>query len=106
MRFIFADDIVGAWSTFGGISARMNRISVVLHIETTESIASAATYKSLLSPHIEDISRLRAELTIEHPYFSGLLSVGKTRFKIHAVAQSDKPIPPAKTPMGHKEPPT
>ena len=44
MRFIFSADLCGAWSTFGGLSAQLNHLSIVLHLATTEAIGTALTY--------------------------------------------------------------
>ena len=89
-------DICGAWSTFGGIAAQFNHLSIVLHLATVGNISSALLYDSLLSAHLEELARARAEKSTEAVEFAQLLSVEQTRFKLQAVAQATKPAPPAK----------
>ena len=100
--FIPRCDICGAWSTFGGIAAQFNHLSIVLHLATVENISSALLYDSLLSAHLEELARARAEKSAEAVDFAQLLSVEQTRFKLQAVAQAAKPTPPVKDP-GAKE---
>ena len=50
-------DICGAWSSFGGIAAQFNHLSIVLLLATTENIAPALLYDSLLSAHLEELAR-------------------------------------------------
>ena len=95
-HFIPLRDICGAWSTFGGIAAQFNHLSIVLQLATVENIASALLYDSLLSSHLEELARARAEKSTEIVDFAQLLSVEQTRFKLQAVAQAAKPIQPGK----------
>ena len=91
-RFIFTADVLGAWASFGGISARSNRLSIVLHLATTESIATALAYDSLLCAHIAELARWRDELNTGIPDFSSdfasLLSNEQPRYKLQASAQT------------------
>ena len=100
LRFIFAADLCGAWSTFGGISAQLNRLSVVLHIATTESIGTALTYDQLLKSHLEELARARANGTAGAVDFAALLSTEQHCFKLQAVHQHAKPV---KDPVVKKE---
>ena len=90
MRFIFAADLCGAWSSFGGIAAQLNNLSLILHLATTESIAAALLYDGLLSAHLEEMARPRAERPAAVIGLSELLSVEQTRFKLQAIAQAAK----------------
>ena len=89
-RFIFTDDILCAWSPFGGLAAQLNHLSIVLQIATTESAAAAFTYGPLLPVHLEDLARSRAEITTTTSDFPSLFSVQRPRFKLQAAAQSAK----------------
>ena len=94
--FIPLCDICGAWPTFGGIAAQFNHLSIVLRLATVENIASALLYDSLLSAHLEELARARAEKSSETVDFAQLLSVEQTRFRMQVVSQDAKPIQPAK----------
>ena len=59
MRFIFPADLCGDWATIGGLSAQLNHLSIVLHLETTEAIGAALTYDQLLKAHLEELARAR-----------------------------------------------
>ena len=96
MRFIFTADIRGAWSTFGGIAAQFNHLSIVLHLATVENIPSALLYDSVLSAHLEELDMARAEKSSESVDFAQLLSVEQTRFNLQAVTQAAKPSQPVK----------
>ena len=96
LYFIPLRDICGAWSTFGGIAAQFNHLSIVLHLATVENIATALLYDSLLSAHLEELARARAEKSSETVDFAQLLSMEQTRFKLQAVSQASKPGQPVK----------
>ena len=93
MRFIFAADLCGAWSSFGGIAAQLNNLSLILHLATTESIAAALLYDSLLSDHLEELARSRAERSAAVIDFNEFLSVAQTRFNLEPIAQAAKKEP-------------
>ena len=93
MRFIFTADICGAWASFGGIAAQLNSVSIILHLATTESIAAALLYDSILSAHLEELARARVERSADTVDFAALLSAEQPRFKLHAIAQAVKPTP-------------
>ena len=92
-RFIFTADIFGAWSIFGGVSAQLNNMSPILHLATTDSIAAALLYDSILSAHMEELDRSRAERSDAVIDFNELLAVEQTRFKLRAIAQAAKEEP-------------
>ena len=94
-RFIFTADLFGAWSIFGGIVAQFNNLSIILHISTTECIAAAPLYDSLLSAHLEELARARKARSASQVDFAEPLAVGQTRFEIQAAAQAAKPATPA-----------
>ena len=61
---------MGEWTSFGGIASQFNHISIVLHLATTESIATASIYDSLLSAHLGALALPRAELYTGIPDFA------------------------------------
>ena len=68
-------------------------MSIILHLATTESIAAALLYDSILSAHLEELARARVERSAETVDFAELLSVEQPRFKLQAIAQAVKPAP-------------
>ena len=40
MRFIFTADILGARDSLGGLAAQLDRVAIVLHLATTETLAA------------------------------------------------------------------
>ena len=87
MRFIFAADICGAWLPFGGLSDQLSNFFALLHLSTTGNIATAMAYDALLSANLAESARARAARTVGAVDFADLLSTGRARFKIQAVAQ-------------------
>ena len=51
-RLISPADIVGAWSSFGGIASQFAHLSIVLLLATTESVATALIYDALLCANL------------------------------------------------------
>ena len=90
LRFLFASDLCGAWNSFGGISAQLNHLSVVLHIATTEAVGIALTYDQLLKSHLEELARARVNDTAGANDFHELLSSEHHRFKMQAIQQHAK----------------
>ena len=88
LRFICASDLFGAWAEFGGIAAQLNSVSILLHIVTTESIAASLIYDGLISTHLGDLDRPRANKKAGAVDFADLMSNEHSRFKIQAVSQS------------------
>ena len=110
-RFIFTADIFGAWAPFGGISSQLNNISVLLHLATTENIATAIAYDAILSTHLAESARASAERTVGAVDFADLLSPERPRFKIQAAAQCVRtpnapPVKQTKNPKPDKKPET
>ena len=68
-------------------------MSTILHLATTESIAAALLYDSILSAHLEELARARVERSAATVDFAELLSVEQPRFKLQAIAQAIKPAP-------------
>ena len=66
-----------------------------MRLASVGNIASDLLYDSLLSAHLE-LARARAGESSEAVDFAQLLSAGKNRFKLQAVAQAAKPGPPVK----------
>ena len=75
---------------FGGLSAHLGNLSVVLHLDTAEAIGAAQSYDALLSTHMGELARARASLTAGVVYFMDLLSAERHRFNTHAVSQASK----------------
>ena len=93
LRFILTADLLGAWSDYGGMSAQLNFISIILHIVTTESISAALIYDGLMSAHLEELARSRANRTAGTVDFHELLSNEHARFKAQALAQAKPAVP-------------
>ena len=74
-------------------AAQFNNLSIVLHLATTENIATALLYDSLLPAHLEELASARAERSEDVVDFDELLSVGQPRFNLQAVAQAAKAAP-------------
>ena len=61
LRFILVGDLLGAWSPFGGLSAQLSHLSIVLHLATVENATLAIMYDSEVRAQIQRPSRLRDE---------------------------------------------
>ena len=88
IRFILTSDLLGAWRDFGGLSAQLNHVSILLHMVTTEATTTALVYDGLISSHLEELARPRANKTAGAVDFHDLLSNEHARFKLQAVAQA------------------
>ena len=75
------------------MAAQLNSVSIIPHLATTESIAAALLYDSILSAHLEELARARVERSADTVDFAQLLSVEQPRFKLQAIAQAVKPTP-------------
>ena len=64
MRFVLTAEMIGALSTFGGLPGSLAHLSVVLTMETTDSVAVAMVYGRLVKQHLEENARARSETTI------------------------------------------
>ena len=106
LRFILTADLLGAWAEFGGLSAQLNFLSILLHLVTTESIAAALNYDSLIQTHLEELARSRANKTAGVVDFADLLSNEHARFKAQAIAQAKPAVPKSGAPKPDKEQPT
>ena len=83
MRFVCTSDICGAWSSFGGISAQLGNLSILLHLATIASITASLLYGGLLSAHLEELARAGAERSTAVVNFAAPLSVEKRISKLH-----------------------
>ena len=74
------------------------------HLKTAENIATAMAYDALLSAHLAESARARAERTVGAVDFAYPLSAERAWFKIQAAAQCVRTpnIPPAKQPKNEK----
>ena len=100
MRIISEAYICGEWDSFGGIAAQLNHLSIVLHIDTTESIGIVLTYGQLLKSHMGELARARVHDAAGVNDFRELSSNENHRFKLHVIQQHYKPPksePPVKT---------
>ena len=96
IRFIFTADVCGAWPSFGGLSAQLNRLSIALHIATTERYP--LLFPTTLSFSIAwGGSSVRAPNGLGRGGFRRPPSLEQRRYKIHALPQSDKPEASDKT---------
>ena len=50
-------DLCDDWLPFGGLAAQLNNLSIILHLATTESIAVALAYDSILPAHLGELAR-------------------------------------------------
>ena len=78
LRFIIAADLCAAWLPFGGIAAQLNNLSILLHLAAVESIAVALAYDAILSAHLEELVRARADRTAGAVDFMDMLSTENT----------------------------
>ena len=80
----------------------------MLHLATTEAIATALIYDSLLFAHLEELARSRDELNPRIPdfaaEFASLLSKEQPRLKLQAASQTAMVAPPPKAPLKDKAP--
>ena len=53
LRFLTTAELLGALSTFGGLAAGINPLSIVLNIATTDTITVALAYERLVKQHLE-----------------------------------------------------
>ena len=75
LRYIFTGDLSDSWYAFGGLSAQLNHLSVVLHLAVSENATLAIHYDRELRLHLQRLSRSR---DAEVEYYQ-ILSGGKHR---------------------------
>ena len=83
LRFIMAAHLCSAWETFGGISAQLNAISVMLNLSVVENSGFAVAYDLLMRKHIAHLARQR-RVDVD---FNLLLSKENEDIKKQVVAQ-------------------
>ena len=93
MRFIVTADLCASWLPFGGLSAQLNYLSILLHLATVESISVALACDAILSARLEELARERANKTAGAVDFTDLLYTKQHRFKIRAISQAAKTTP-------------
>ena len=93
MRFIITADLCDDWLPYGGLSAQLNNLSILLHLAAVESIAVALAYDTILSTHLGELARVRANKAAGKVDFMDLLSTKQHRFKIQAIAQAARSAP-------------
>ena len=59
LRFIICGDLCNAWRDFGGLSAQLSHLSIVLHLGVIESAAFAISYDCELRNRIQRLARKR-----------------------------------------------
>ena len=59
IRYIFTGDLSDSWYAFGGLSAQLNRLSVVLHLAVTENANLANRYDRELRFQLQRLARSR-----------------------------------------------
>ena len=89
-RFIITADLCAAWPPFGGLPAQLNNLPILLHLATVESIAVSLACDTILSTHLGELARARANKTAGAVDFMDLLSTEQHRFKIQAIALAAK----------------
>lgn len=60
LRFVFATDICQGWLPFGGLSAQLNRDSIVSNLPIVETVGIALSYHASLFPKLSETARQRA----------------------------------------------
>ena len=65
--------VAGEFSLMTNSAAQLNNLSIVLHLETAENIATAVLYECLLSAHMEELASARAERATAVVDFAELL---------------------------------
>ena len=71
----------------------MDNLSILLHLATVESISVALAYGTILSAHLEELARARANKTAGAVDFMDLLSTEQHRFEIQPIALAAKTAP-------------
>ena len=92
LRFLITAELLGALTTFGGFLAGINHLSIVLNIDTTETIDVSLDYGRLVKQLLAEKARARAETAIGDGYFGAFLSAGNSPFRIHAISEC-APLP-------------
>ena len=87
LRFLITAELLGALPNVGGLSAGLNRRSIVLNLDTAESIAVALAYDRLAGLHLEGKYRARAETALDGVFFESFLSRGGVSFRTHSIAE-------------------
>ena len=63
MRFLIDAELLCALSTFGGLAAGVNLLSIGLNLETTDTISDALAYDRPVKNYLEEKARARSETT-------------------------------------------
>ena len=79
-HFVISADICGAWNSPGGISEQINRLSIVLHIATTEAIGIDLIYGPMRKSHLEELARDRVSDAAGTNGFQELLAIANRGF--------------------------
>ena len=99
LRFISAADICGAWSSFGGLAAQLNGLSLVLNIDAMDNIQTVLIYDALLPNRLEALTRSRAERVHGATDSTSLLSTEQLPFLTLAASQADGAASKEKRPI-------
>ena len=94
LRFILVGDLLGAWSTFGGISAQLSHLGIPRHLAITEHVTILITYDAERRAHIQRLARLRGDDTDFVRILNGEHDEIKQRLKIdRGKSKAKKPYP-------------
>ena len=70
LRFLLTGDMLDAWHSFGGLSAQLNHLSIVLHLAVVESVSYALSYDQELKAFAQRQARKRDTDTDFYRLFS------------------------------------
>ena len=93
LRFWIAADLAEAWAGFGGLSAQLNLLDIVMNISITDSAAVALSYGHLVREFLAERARSRYEMTLGGSFFIDFLTVGNPATKLRATAVNPRAAP-------------
>ena len=86
MRFLIAPDLAGDWAAFGGISAQLNHLDILMNISITDSASVALPYGRLARGFLSERERSRREVSGVNS-FGDCLSVENPDLELRAAAE-------------------
>ena len=94
LRFIMTAEVCGAWQLFGGLTAQLNHLSIVLHLSTVETMAVALSYDRLVKAFLAEKARAREEHSQPGPgaenEFMAILSTEQQLFRQQALLENPR----------------
>ena len=94
LRFIMTAEVCGAWQLFGGLTAQLNHLSIVLHLSTVETMAVALSYDRLVKAFLAEKARAREDNSQPGPgaenEFATVLSTEQPHFRQQAILDNPR----------------